>query len=198
MEDEVGQAEKFLEFANTNYEIYKKKWAKYLSQRGLEFDEDVFQDTIIKVYDFITKNGIKDDSDEGLANYWFKSFQMNIKREKQYSRNANRDLNVDAYEVLDMRTNGDEELQLKMLKESYSDFALLYILEKVEKEFDFITFWCFRLYYILNKMTYSKLKAITKVKDCKKRCVEVKKWLAENITEDEIKAAFNKWYEEEE
>lgn len=188
------QARKFLYFVNSNYEKYKKKWAKYLFDRNIVFDEDVFSDTILKVYDFIMKNGINDDSEEGLANYWFKSFQTNTKREKLYSRNASRDLNVDATAELDLRPNGDRELEKKLMMETYSDFSVIYMLEKVEQNFDMLTFYCFRLYYLLNKMTYSKLKDITKVKDCKKRVVTAKKWLEENITKEELDRAFEKWY----
>ena len=85
--DKSEQSSRFLKFANEHYEDYKKKWAKYLYDRQVYFDEDVFSETVLKVYDYINTNGIKDDSDSGLANYWFKAFNINIKREKQYSRN---------------------------------------------------------------------------------------------------------------
>lgn len=190
-----AQARRYLTFVNSNYDKYKKKWAKYLYDRKVEFDEDVFSDTILKVYDYISKNGIKDDTDDGFANYWFKAFQMNIRREQLYSRNAYRDANVDASMELDTKENGDEELQKKLRLETYTDFSLLYMFEKVEKEFDVITFWCFRLYYLINKMSYSRLKDITKVKDCKKRVVSAKKWLAENVTKEELDKAFQEWYD---
>lgn len=189
------QARKFLEYADRHYGEYKLKWKKYVTDSNLDFDEDVFSDTILKVYDYIIQNGIKDDSDEGLANYWFKSFVMNIKREKMYSRNQKRDFNVDASEELDTRDDGTEELMLKLRQQTYSDYAIIYILKEVESNFDSLTFYCFRLYFILPKMTYERLRSITNVKDCKRRVVQAKKWVKENIKKEEIMIKFNEWYD---
>ena len=108
------QARKYLNLANDKYLDYLKKWRTHIQDKGYDWDEDVFSDTILKVYDNILKNGIKHDSEEGLSNYWFKSFIVNIKREKQYSRNLYRDMNVDASEELDKEYNGDDELKLKI------------------------------------------------------------------------------------
>lgn len=193
--DNAAQAVKFLQFANDNYEDYKKKWAKYLYDKQVEFDEDVFSDTIIKVYDYINTNGIKDDSDSGFANYWFKSFNTNTKREKQYSRNINRDKNVDATEELDKETNGDGELKLKIRRHVYEDWSIVYILRLVEDNFDSISFHCFRLYYVLKKMTYHQLREITKVPDAKKRVVTIKNWLKENLTKHQMEKEFSKYYD---
>ena len=197
MEKNEIQARKFLDYVNSNYEKFKKKWAKYLNEKNIKFDEDVYSDTILKVYDYIVKNGIQDDSDSGFANYFFKSFQMNAKREQLYSRNANRDLNVDASAELDTRENGDEALKKKLRAETYSDFSVIYLLQRLEPNCDSITFWCFRLYYIIPKMTYSRLREITNVKDCKKRCVTARKWLEENVSREEIDNAFEKWMEDD-
>ena len=112
--DNTEQAKRFLQFVNDNYNNLKKKWAKYLIDKQIEFDEDVYSETILKVYDYINTNGIKDDSDSGFANYFFRAFNINIKREKQYSRNLNRDRNIDATEELDKEINGEDELKLKI------------------------------------------------------------------------------------
>ena len=193
--DKSEQSSRFLKFANDHYEDYKKKWAKYLYDRQVDFDEDVFSETVLKVYDYINTNGIKDDSDSGLANYWFKSFNTNIKREKQYSRNVNRDKNIDATEELTKETNGDNELQLKIRRHVFEDWSIVYILRLVEDNFDSISFHCFRLYYILDKMTYSKLREITKVPDSKKRVVTIKNWLKDNLTKKQLEKEFLKYYD---
>ena len=191
--DKSEQSSRFLKFANDHYEDYKKKWAKYLYDRQVDFDEDVFSETVLKVYDYINANGIKDDSDSGLANYWFKSF--NIKREKQYSRNVNRDKNIDATEELSKEMNGEDELKLKIRRHVYEDWSIVYILRLVEDNFDSISFHCFRLYYILDKMTYSKLREITKVPDSKKRVVTIKNWLKDNLTKQKMEKEFSKYYD---
>ena len=192
---ESTQGLKFMEFASKHYDVYKKKWEKYLFDKGIEFDEDVYNDTIIKVYEYINANGIKDDTDNGLASYWFKSFNMNIKREQQYSRNAMRDKNVDATEELDKEVNGDEDRENKIRRDVFYDWSTIYLLQLVEREFDNITFHCFRLYYILPKMTYEKLRALTKITDAKKRVITVKKWLKENITKQQLEVLFAKYYD---
>lgn len=188
------QAKRFLKFANEHYEDYKKKWAKYLYDKQVDFDEDVFSDTILKVYDYIEKNGINDTTDSGLANYWFKSFNTNIKREKQYSRNINRDKNIDATEELSKEMNGEDELKLKIRSQVFDDWSVVYILMLVENNFDSISFHCFRLYYILDKMTYSKLREITKVPDSKKRVVTIKNWLKDKLTKKQLEKEFLKYY----
>lgn len=193
--DKSEQASRFLEFANEHYDDYKKKWAKYLYDKQVDFDEDVFSDTILKVYDYIEKNGINDTTDSGLANYWFKSFNTNIKREKQYSRNVNRDKNIDATEELSKEMNGEDELKLKIRRHVYEDWSIFYILRLVEDNFDSISFHCFRLYYILDKMTYSKLREITKVPDSKKRVVTIKNWLKDNLTKQKMEKEFSKYYD---
>lgn len=193
--DKSEQASRFLNFANDHYDDYKKKWAKYLYDKQVDFDEDVFSETVLKVYDYINTNGIKDDSDSGLANYWFKSFNTNIKREKQYSRNVNRDKNIDATEELSKEMNGEYELQLKIRRHVYEDWSIFYILRLVEDNFDSISFHCFRLYYILDKMTYSKLREITKVPDSKKRVVTIKNWLKDNLTKQKMEKEFSKYYD---
>ena len=195
LNDNSEKAKRFLKFANEHYEDYKKKWAKYLYDRQVDFDEDVFSETVLKVYDYINTNGIKDDSDSGLANYWFKSFNTNIKREKQYSRNVNRDKNIDATEELSKEMNGEYELQLKIRRHVFEDWSIVYILRLVEDNFDSISFHCFRLYYILDKMTYSKLREITKVPDSKKRVVTIKNWLKDNLTKQKMEKEFSKYYD---
>lgn len=131
----------------------------------------------------------------GLANYWFKSFMINIKREGQYSRNAYRDLNINPSEELDKQYNGEEELQAKIRRHIYDDWVVTTTLLIVEKTFDSLSFNCFRLYYLLPKMTYEKLREITKVKDCKKRVVTIKNWLQQNLDKKLLDKEFTRYYD---
>ena len=48
MEDAV----KFINTVNDNYETIKKELQSYCDSVGEKFDEDIFQDTIIKCYTF--------------------------------------------------------------------------------------------------------------------------------------------------
>ena len=91
---------KFLNYINDNYTKLKHKYARYCKENNIQWDEDTFSDTILKCYDAIKKKGGLDDcTDQGIENYFFKSFKMNIMREKQYARNMKRDLNVEADDV---------------------------------------------------------------------------------------------------
>ena len=193
--DNTEQATRFLQFVNDNYNNLKKKWAKYLIDRQIEFDEDIYSETILKVYDYISANGIKDDSESGFANYFFRAFNIDIKREKQYSRNLNRDSNIDAIEELSKEINGEDELKLKIRNQVFDDWSIVYILRLVEDNFDQISFHCFRLYYVLNKMTYSKLREITKVPDSKKRVVTIKNWLKDKLTKKQLEKEFSSYYD---
>ena len=195
IDDNSEKAKRFLQFVNDNYNNLKKKWAKYLIDKQIDFDEDVYSDTILKVFDYINTNGIKDDSESGFANYFFRAFNINIKREKQYSRNVNRDKNIDATEELSKEINGEDELKLKIRSQVFDDWAVVYILRLVEDNFDQISFHCFRLYYILDKMTYSKLREITKVPDSKKRVVTIKNWLKDKLTKKQLEKEFLKYYD---
>lgn len=194
--DNTEQASRFLKFVNDNYNNLKKKWAKYLIDKQIDFDEDVYSETILKVYDYISANGIKDDSESGFANYFFRAFNINIKREKQYSRNLNRDKNIDATEELDKEFNGDDELKLKIRRQVFDDWSIVYILRLVENNFDSISFHCFRLYYVLDKMTYQRLREITKVPDSKKRVVTIKNWLKDNLTKKDLEKEFSNYYDD--
>lgn len=189
------QAENFLKVINSHYDEYKGKWQKFSYQNHIDWDDDVFQDTIIKVYEKIMENGITDETNEGYLNYLFKSLVINLKREKQYSRNAYRNKEVDVLEHNDKKTNGDEELQQKIRKNVFDDWSMVYIMSTVEEYFDSVSAHCFKIYYLYPKMTYEKLKELTKVKDSKRRVVMVKKWLKKNLTKKELETKFNEYYD---
>lgn len=188
-------ANNFLELVNSRYLSLRMKWRKHMNDRCIVWDDDVFNDTILKVYDKILSNGIDDNSENGMLNYLFKSFILNIKRDKQYSRNAYKDDNIDPSFELDKQFNGDDEMEMKIRRDVFDDWSVVYLLKLVEDNFDSISFYCFRLYYIIPKMTYESLRKITKIKDCKKRVITIKKWLRNNISEQELKERFNKYYD---
>ena len=43
-------------------------------------------------------------------------------------------------------------------------------------------------------MTYERLREITKIKDAKKRVLQVRTWLQENLTKKQLIKEFNKYY----
>lgn len=192
----MEQAQRFLEVANKYYEDNKKKWKKYYLDNGMEFDEDVYGDTIIKIYNYLLTHKLEDDSESGFLNYWFRSFNINIKREKQYAHYQATVYGKDLVQESDKQPQIDETRDEKVRRHIFDDWVVIYILQLVEREFDDISFRCFRLYYILPKMTYHKLREVTKIKDCKKRVVTIKKWLKENITPAQLHKKFKEYYDE--
>lgn len=192
----MEQAQRFLEIANRHYEDNKKKWKKYYQENDLEFDEDVYGDTIVKVYNYLLTHQLEDQSEIGYLNYWFRSFNTNIRREKQYAYYHATVYGKDLILESDSKPQIDETKDEKIRRHIFDDWVVIHILQLVEQEFDEITFRSFRLYYILPKMTYAKLREVTKVKDCKKRVVTVKKWLKENITPTLLHKRFKEYYDE--
>ena len=91
----MEDATKFINTINDHYETVKKELQSYCDSVGERFDEDIFQDTILKCYLLVEKNGeMKDSSYQGCKNFMFQAFKRNLKREQQYARNQKRDANV--------------------------------------------------------------------------------------------------------
>ena len=189
-------ADKWLNVVSDNYEYIKQGFIMECRKSLTEFDEDIFHSTIINCYNTIKMKGLTDLSEQGMKNYLFSSFKMNLKREALYMRNAKRDFNIsgsDAMSIYEKQGLYDETTEEKIRKQLLNDYSVVYILNRVEENFDTISFYCFRLKWLIPKMTYKKLSEIT-VKDCKKRCVDIVKWLKENINKEDILTEFEKKY----
>lgn len=191
MEDAV----KFINTVNDNYEIIKKELQSYCDSVGETFDEDIFQDTILKCYTLIEKNGeMKDSSYQGCKNFMFQAFKRNLKRETQYARNQKRDgniTNLSKYNEVYLNSKLTQEEKLK--SDLYKDFATLYLMKMVEENFDGEHFYLFRLKTFTN-MTYAQLAEKTGIKGCRQKVVDVKNWLKENVKQQDIKDEFDEIY----
>lgn len=186
---------KFLVYINDNYTKLKHKYARYCKENNIQWDEDTFSDTIIKCYDAIKKKGGLDDcTDQGIENYFFISFKMNLKREKQYARVQKRDANITSdninqvYEDFLMQNSNDE--RTKLVNDLFIDFSTIFILHLVEEHFDADTYYLFRLKYLIKGMTYKALQEKTKLRKVRQRVVEVKQWLQKNVTKEMVREAF--------
>ena len=186
---------KFLVYINDNYTKLKHKYARYCKENNIQWDEDTFSDTIIKCYDAIKKKGGLDDcTDQGIENYFFISFKMNLKREKQYARVQKRDANITSdninqvYEDFLIQNSNDE--RTKLVNDLFIDFSTIFILHLVEEHFDADTYYLFRLKHLVKGMTYKALQEKTKLKKVRQRVVEVKQWLQKNVTKEMVREAF--------
>lgn len=189
----------FLNYINDHYSQLKAKYKAFCNDKQYDWDEDIFSDTILSCYNAIEKKGkLNDTTPQGIENYFFKAFKQNIQREKQYCRVAKRDYNITSdniFQLYDEWYNEEHSsAKTKLLNDLWKDFATLYILMKVEDNWDSEHFFLFRLKYLVPQMTYKKLQERTKAKKCRQKVVNVKNWIRENISKQEIKDAFSTMY----
>ena len=188
----------FINYINDHYELLKNKYKKFCDEKDYTFDEDVFSDTIIKCYDAIEKKGKLDDTTPyGIESYFFKSFKINLQREKQYARNEKRDLNYTSAQVEmmyeDYVNQTEKSSHTKLKNDLYVDFATLYIMTKVEDNFDSEHFYLFRLKTLCG-YTYKQLQQKTNIKSARQKVIDVKNWVKENVSKDEVNDAFQLMY----
>ena len=185
----------FINYINNHYQELYNRFKAFCLDKNYEFDEDIFQDTILKCYNLIKRKGLEDISDKGIENYFFMSFKQNLQREKQYARNQKRDGNVvdlsGAYSsYLETLLTQREKLKADL----YKDYACLYLLSKAEEHFDYEHFYLFRLKTFDKTMTYQKLQEKTGLKGVRQKVVDVKNWLKQNVKQSEVKREFEAIY----
>jgi len=189
----------FIKYINDNYQLLKNKYRKFCSEKHYDWDEDVFSDTILKCHDAIKRKGkLEDTTAQGIENYFFRSFKQNIQREKQYCRVSKRDLNITSDNINNIYEDwynkfNDSSIN-KIKSDLYKDFSVLYIMHKVEEEFDGEHFYLFKLKSLMPDMTYKKLQAKTHCTSCRQKVVDVKNWVKQNISKKEITDAFQRIY----
>lgn len=193
-ENEI-QGRKFLNWINKNYDEQQQKLKAFCNDKKYEWDEDIFQDCIIKIYNKILKSKLVDDSDKGFDGYFFMSFKINTIRKNQYAAVAKRDGNVvnlsGAYENY---KNTELTEQEKLKSDLKKDFYTLYLLHKAETNFDSESFYLFKQKVFEKGLTYKQLQEKTGIKGCRQKVVNVKNWLRENISKKEIEKEFQEIY----
>lgn len=171
--------------------VLKPKMKAYCISMNKQWSEDVFSQTILNCYNAIArKGGLADKTEKGISNYFFNSFYTNIKREALYSRNAKRDNTNDLFGEYEHYQGTNLTESEKVESDLYKDFAVLYLLKRAEQQFDPETFYLFNLKFI-GQYTYKQLQQHVKAKAIRQRVAEVKRWLKENVTKEEIDDAFN-------
>lgn len=191
--------DKFLRYINDHYLLLKNKYRKFCQEKMYDWDEDIYSDTILKCYEAIERKGkLEDTTPQGFENYFFRSFKQNIQREKQYCRVSKRDLNIkndDINQLYEDWYNYNKDSSTSKIKnDMFKDFAVLYIMSTVEDNFDNEHFYLFKLKMLCPDMTYKKLAAKTKVKGSRQKVVNVKNWLKDNVTKEDVNKAFYQLY----
>lgn len=194
----MSDKDKFMHYINDHYNHLKYKYINFCREHNYQWDEDIFQDTILKCHDAIEKKGkLNDTTDYGIESYFFISFKLNLKREGQYSRNAKRDFNVSSDDIEDLyedyyNKNNSSSAQ-KVYKDLFKDFSVLYIMTIVEDNFSPEEFYLFRI-KTLGNLTYKELQEKTKIKASRQKVINVKNFLKTNVKKEDIKKAFNTIY----
>lgn len=180
-------ADKWLQYIGTIYEEYRMKYFKMANDLNYNVNEDMLNDTILSCYNSIARNNLSDTTEQGMRNYLFRAFKVNLNAVSNYDKR--KDVVDDLSTLAEQYETQGEATYNKIKKQLFEDYSLIYILERVENNFDTITFHCFRLKTMI-PCTYQRLREITKVKDCKKRVIKVNKWLRDNMTRQDIYNAF--------
>lgn len=189
--------DKFINYIAQHYQDLANKYRTYCHLNHFAWDADIYQDTILKCYTAIqTKGKLNDTTPQGIENYFFIAFKLNIKREGQYARNQKRDRNItsdninDAYE--DWYNANNVSSREKLISDLFKDFSTLYLVRMVEMNFP-DDYYLFKLKMICG-YTYKQLQEKTGEKKIRQRVVNVKKWLMANVKKETIKQEFYEIY----
>ena len=189
------QASRYIKWVNDNYDVQKAKLMSFCHNKKFRWDEDIFSETYLKIYDKIKKCGIDDDTETGFDNYTFRSFRTNLQREALYARNQKRDKNIiDLSGKYEEYSNEKLTQEEKLKSDLWKDFSTLYLMQKVEENFDSEHFYLFRLKTFDKHLTYQKLQEKTGIKGVRQKVVDVRNWLKANVTKGEIDKAFTAKY----
>ena len=189
--EEIAKA--YLQWVAGNLDSLKVRMQRYCTSQHMEYDEDVFSDTYLKIYEKILKSGLKDTTPEGMLNYTFMAFKTNTRREPMYARHRLRDLNVEDDKLNDLYEqyiNGQIGEREKLANDLFKDYATLYIMYKAEEQFPREQFHLFKLKFMGN-LTFKQLRQKTGAKGAREKVNEVLNWLRENVTKEDIRESFN-------
>lgn len=188
--ENVELAQQYMNYISTIYEEYIEVF------RNMYNDEDLAPEVLLKTYNCIKNNGLSTvdlDTDEDLKkksfkNYFFISAKLTNITKKKYQQKSP----IDRVTNENIDTIDDLPTEEKIKNQIYKDYKVMYIVKKVEENFDAIDYRCFRLYHLLKNMTYAKLRQLTGIKNAKMRVITINKWLRQNITEQHIMDSFNR------
>lgn len=189
----MKQTEEFNRIMNKNFSQYKKKLKQFCFLNGLTFDDDVLQETYVKVYSKIERSGIKAKTEQEYLDYFFKAFKLNTYL--NYKTNlAKQDDNIDVQGLELLENEPYDESQLR-----FDDFSRNYLENVVKEKFDIVTYRVWRIRYLVTingkDLNYKQVKEITGVKDTRRRIVMVNKFLRDNFERKDLIIAYNQFLE---
>jgi DNA-directed RNA polymerase specialized sigma24 family protein len=151
----------FLKYSGEHYVENRKKWSARLKKMGMTFSEDIFNDSVIRVYDLLQKHEVDDDRIEA---FWYQSFLNNTKRDLEYSYHK-RDDDVDVFDYLRDFPAEDRPILLEDIENG------IISLNEIDR-------FLFIIYY-LTDVTYEELEQLTGIKDMKYRLKKIRRYIKE-------------------
>lgn len=195
----MSDAEIFIQYINDNYDKLKWKYFRLCKEKQMDWDEDIYQETILRCFETIKKNGkMQSTTPYGIESYFFKAFQNNIRNEKRYCRERLRDRNITSDNITSCYENylekNDYSTRDKLTSDLFKDFSILYIMATVEQNFDANHFYLYRMKTLVPNITYKKLREMTGDKDSRNKVIEVSRFVKENVKKEDIRKAFQAIY----
>lgn len=182
------------------YDEYRRKFVS-----SGHWDEDVYQETVLRVYQAILYNGMdgkikvsmetsKEERHEIFRNKFFIACKRNNTVGLTSDRYRARRSDNDVLHLL--KDEAFESADEKARRDLYEDFKILKTLEYVEENFSDVDIHLFKIYYLVPGTTYKKLQEMTKLKDARTRVVEINRMLRKNkeLLEKKIAEEFNEKY----
>lgn len=139
-------AEEFLIYSGEHYDEFKKKWKARCKKSNDHYSDDIFQDSIIKVYNHLLEKPYTGD----IESYWYQAFINNTRRDTKYSYHK-RDDSIDVLQYLDEFPVEDRPILLEDIKDSL-------------KQLTDIELHIFLMKYMAN-LTFFQIEELTDVKD---------------------------------
>lgn len=188
----------FLNYCGKHYEEIEQKIKMLCGRNGHQFNKDYLHSIILRCYKAVKKKGkLNDDSDYGIQSYIIVSYFNMVREEARSAKNAKRDLNYTSDNISSLYeqyyNENNDSSRVKIAKDLFLDFSTLYLITVVEKNFPPEDAYLFKIKHLAN-MTYRDVFNKTNIKGCRQRILDVKKWLQENVTKEELKNAFNKQF----
>lgn len=191
----------FLDYVGKNYDKIQGKIKIICGRNKQPYNQDFLQDSIIRCHNAIKKRGyIKDKTPYGIESYLIKSYFTNVREDKRAAINAKRDLNYNSDNIStlyeDWYNDNNVSALTKIKEDLFKDYSILYLITVVEENFDQEHSYLFKLKNLSKDMTYKKLADKTHIKGCRQKVLEVKEFLQENVTKEQIKESFNEIFSE--
>lgn len=195
---DISDQDKFINHISEHYNELKNKYRTFCSLNNYQWDDDIFSDTILKCYEAIQRKGkLNDTTPYGMESYFFISFKLNLKREKQYARVTHRDMNITSDNINDVYENwyndNKSSSEEKLKQDLFTDWATLYIMQVVEDNFPQEDFYLYRL-KTLGNLTYKQIQDKTNEKRVRQRIMDIKNFLKANVRKEDVKELFHQRY----